>query len=303
MNNSLPSLPDFEYIKPATFSDATQFLVDHPTDARPFLGGTDCFVRMRDRAWQLDFLVDVKNLPGMNDIKTLPSEGLVIGAAVNMNRIIAHPEVKKHFPVLAEAASQVAGYQLRTRATVVGNICNASPCGDTIGPCLAYDGVLSVQGSAGERIVLLKEFFIGPGKTVLKPGDIVQSIFLPFPPSDIKGKYLSIGRNAFGDLAIVAVTVLAWSDATAKSGYRFRLYLSAVAPTVIPVPDAEKYLLDHQLNDMSLRQVAVLAMNACNPISDIRSSKEYRREMVKALTERALHDVVAQIGKKQAEVR
>ncbi len=303
MNKSLPSLPDFEYIKPVTFLDATHFLMEHPTDARPFLGGTDCFVRMRDRTWQLDFLVDVKHLPEMNEIKILPHEGLVIGAAVSMNRTIAHPEVQKSFPMLAEAASQVAGYQLRTRATVVGNLCNASPCGDTIGPCLAYDGSLVVHGSAGERVVSLREFFIGPGKTVLKPGDIVKSVFLPFPPNDARGKYLSIGRNAVGDLAIVAVTVLGWHDASVRSGYRFRLFLSAVAPTVIQVPDAEIYLSEHAVDDKTVKQAAVLAMNACTPIDDIRGSKEYRREMVRALTERALHDVVALFVKKQGEAR
>ena len=128
-----PGLPEFDYIKPTTLEEASTFLAQHTGEARAFIGGTDTFVRMRDGAWQDKYLVDVKGLPGMNDLKFDPAKGLTVGAAVNMNRLIASPEVNEHYPVLAEAAHTVASYQLRTRATIAGNICNASPAGDTIG--------------------------------------------------------------------------------------------------------------------------------------------------------------------------
>ena len=126
-----PGLPEFDYIKPTTLEEASTFLAQHTGEARAFIGGTDTFVRMRDGAWQDKYLVDVKGLPGMNDLKFDPAKGLTVGAAVNMNRLIASPEVNAHYPVLAEAAHTVASYQLRTRATIAGNICNASPAGDT----------------------------------------------------------------------------------------------------------------------------------------------------------------------------
>ena len=133
-----PALPEFEYIRPATLVEASEFLSHHPDEARPFLGGTDVFVRMRDGFITPKFLVDVKNLDGTNDLRFDPQAGLTIGAAVNMNRVIASPDVQAHYPLLAEACRSVASYQLRTRATIVGNICNASPAGDTIGACLVF---------------------------------------------------------------------------------------------------------------------------------------------------------------------
>src|SRR5574341_1530363 len=179
-----PGLPEFDYIKPASLIEASRFLAEHAGQARPFMGGTDTFVRMRDGFWKEKYIVDVKGLDGMDDISFDPAAGLSIGAAVNMNRVIASPEVQKFYSVLAEAAHTVASYQLRTRATIVGNICNASPAGDTIGACLILGGVLMVHGVDGAREEPLSAFFLGPGKTTLEPGDIVTAIRFPLPPQD-----------------------------------------------------------------------------------------------------------------------
>src|SRR5512136_2626143 len=176
INHTHPTLPEFDYIKLDTLTEASQFLADHPDEARPFLGGTDVFVRMRDGFLAPKFLVDVKNLDGTNDLRFDPQAGLTLGAAVNMNRVIASPDVCSHYPLLAEACRSVASYQLRTRATVVGNICNASPAGDTIGACLVLDGILDVHGVKDAREERLASFFLGPGKTALKPGDIVTAV-------------------------------------------------------------------------------------------------------------------------------
>ena len=143
MNNSHPALPEFEYLIPASLNEASQFLASHATEARPFMGGTDCLVRMRDGLLPMKTMVDVKPLEGMKDIKFDAAKGLTIGAAVPMNTVARHPDVRKHYPLLAQAAETVASYQLRSRATICGNICNASPAGDTIGACLTMGGVLN----------------------------------------------------------------------------------------------------------------------------------------------------------------
>lgn len=295
MNNALPGLPKFEYIRPSSLEEAIGFLAGHPTDARPFSGGTDCFVRMRDRVWKPQYLVDIKHLQGAQELHFDPVTGLTVGAAVNMNRVAALPQAQKYYPVLAEAVKQVGGYQLRNRATIVGNLCNASPGGDTLGACLAYQARLNVYGPAGGRKEALKGFFIGPGKTILKPGEIVLSLELPLPPADAKGKYESIGRNALGDLAIVAVTVLGFPETDAKSGFAFRIILSAVAPVPLEAEAAQNLLSEKPVTDGSIQQAAELAMQASRPIDDIRGSKTYRKEMVRALTLRALTDVWSQL--------
>lgn len=295
MHTPTPGLPEFDYVKPASLAEASQFLAEHEGEARPFMGGTDVFVRIRDGVWKEKFIVDVKDLDGMNDIAFDPAAGLTIGASVNMNRVIASPEVSEHYPLLAEAAHTVASYQLRTRATIVGNTCNASPAGDTIGACLVLGGILRVHGVDGTREEPLSTFFLGPGQTGLKSGDIATAITFPVPPKDYAAKYLKLGRNAIGDLAIVGVTALGYPDSSAPSGYRFRLALASVAPVPLVPTQAEVILADKPITEATIAEAAQAAMDACTPIDDVRGSARYRKLMVRNLTRRAVAEVWEQI--------
>ena len=292
-----PSLPEFEYIRPESLIEASNFLESHAADARPFLGGTDVFVRMRDGLLTPKFLVDVKNLPGMNELNFDPLLGLKIGAAVNMNRVIASPEVREHYPLLADACGSVASYQLRNRATIVGNICNASPAGDTLGACLAFDGVLQIHGPGGMHWESLENFFLGPGKTRLKAGDVVIALQLPPPPSGSKGAYLKLGRNLLSDLSIVAVTAFGYPEPAVPSGYRFRLVLASVAPVPFVAKEAEAYLANTTITYDSIHEAACMAAEACAPIDDLRGSVRYRKQMVKNLSARALSEVWEKLRK------
>ena len=286
-----PTLPDFDYIRPETLVEASEFLALHPNEARPFLGGTDIFVRMRDGFLAPKFLVDVKYLDGTNKLLFDLEEGLTLGAAVNMNRVIASPEVQTYYPLLVKACKSVASYQLRTRATIVGNICNASPAGDTIGACLVLDGVLEIHGTTGLRHEHLATFFLGPGKTMLKPGDIVTAVRFPLPPKESSGTYLKLGRNKLSDLSIVGVTVLGSPDPGLSSGFRFRIVLASVAPVPLVATEAEAYLAEQGVTSESINQAARLASEACSPIDDVRGSAKYRKLMVRNLTEIALTEV------------
>jgi carbon-monoxide dehydrogenase medium subunit len=265
-------------------------------------GGTDIFVRMRDGFWHDKYLVDVKGLDGTTEIQFSPvgspQPGLTIGAGVNMNRVMTFPDVIQHYPLLAEACRWVASYQLRTRATIVGNICNASPAGDTIGACLALGGSLKVHGVNGFRDEPLATFFVGPGKTVLQPGDIVTAIYLPLPPQASAGTYIKLGRNTWSDLSIVGVTAFGYPDAAAVSGYRFRLALASVAPTPLIPAAAQEYLANNPLGPQVFKEAAKLAEEACKPIDDVRGSARYRKAMVNRLTEKALLVTWERLAKK-----
>jgi CO/xanthine dehydrogenase FAD-binding subunit len=301
MHNPRPGLPQFDYVKPSSLAEASEFLAAHAGEARPFLGGTDTFVRLRDGAWRDRYVVDVKHLPGMRDIHFDPDKGLTIGAAVNMNQVIDHPDIQAHYPLLVEAAKSVASYQLRSRATVVGNICNASPAGDTTGACIVLRGALHVYGAAadggrGMREVPLDGFFLGPGRTVLRPGDVVTAVHLPLPPAGCVGKYLKLGRNAVGDLAIVGVTALGYPDAGAPSGYRFRLALASVAPVPFVPVQAEQILSAGPVNAATIASAATAAMNAVTPISDARGSARYRGLMTRNLVQEAVTAVWERLG-------
>lgn len=286
-----PGLPEFDYVRPASLAEASRFLAEHAGEARPFSGGTDTFVRMRDGFWKDKYLVDVKHLDGLNTLAYNPAGGLTVGAAVNLNRLIAAPEVRAHYPALAEAAHTVASYQLRSRATLAGNVCNASPAGDTVGACLVLEGELLVHGVGGARREPLTGFFRGPGKTALRPGDIVTALHFPVLPAGHAARYLKLGRNAIGDLAIVGVTALGYRDSEAPSGFRFRLALASVAPTPLRAAQAEMLLAEKPLGEAVILEAAEAAMAAASPIDDVRGGAQYRRLMVRNLARQALMDV------------
>jgi carbon-monoxide dehydrogenase medium subunit len=292
-----PELPEFDYIRPANLQEASRFLAAHPSEAMLLLGGTDLFVRMRDGAWTPRYVLDVKNLDGTNELSFDPASGVTIGAAVNMNRLIASADVIRHYPLLAEACRSVASYQLRTRATVVGNICNASPAGDTIGACIAFGGELLVYGPEGTRREPLAGFFKGPGRTNLCPGDIVTALHLPLPPQGAVGTYIKLGRNLLSDLSIVGVTVLGWPDATAASGYRFRIALASVAPVPFVPTEVEELLSAEAITPELIKRAARLAKDSCRPIDDVRGSARYRSAMVRSLTEKGLLSVWAELSR------
>jgi CO/xanthine dehydrogenase FAD-binding subunit len=291
MNNSHPALPEFEYLKPASLVDASKYLADHPTDAKAFMGGTDTLVRMRDGLLPMKTMVDVKALEGLQKIRFDSAKGLTIGAAVSMNKIASHPDIQKNYPLLVQAANTVASYQLRSRATICGNICNASPAGDTIGACITMGGVLSVHSVTGFRQEPLTTFFLGPGKTILKPGDIVTAISFPILPAKSAGMYRKLGRNTLSDLSIVGVTVFAYTDVSAASGIIFKLALASVAPvTFVPVK-AEEILSGKTINANTIEEAAQAAMDAVTPIDDVRGSAIYRKYMVRNLVKDTVTEV------------
>ncbi len=286
-----PGLATFDYVRPASPQEVTRLLLKSDGQARLFMGGTDVFVRMRDGAIAPKRLVDVKHLPDMTAIRFGKRRGLVIGAAVNMNCLARHAAVVEHYPLLVEALNSVASYQLRTRATMGGNLCNASPAADTAPAALVLDARMVLHGRRGERRVPLGEFFLGPGKTAMRPGEFLLRIEIPPLPPGAVGRYMKLGRNAHGDLAIVGVAVLGYPDRKALSGYRFRLALASVAPTPLRVPEAEAILSDSPLTPEVIESAAEAAMNAAKPIDDVRASAAYRKAMVKVLTRRAVGQV------------
>lgn len=297
MINPHPGLPELEYVKPASITEACKFLAEHEGTARPFSGGTDCFVRLRDGVMKLDYLVDIKGLEGTKELSFDPKKGLTIGAAVPMNQVVQNKDVVKHYPNLVQAANSVASYQLRNRASIVGNICNASPAGDTIGTCLVLDGVLNVEGIDGKRAIPLTSFFLAPGRTVLKAGEVVTSITLPPPPTGMVGVYKKLGRNVISDLSIVGVTVMGYPSTKAPSGFAFRIALASVAPVPMEALKAEAILSEKKITAETIDEAAKAAMDAVTPIDDVRGSARYRKYMVRNLTREALTEVWAKLSK------
>ena len=286
-----PGLPSFDYVRANTPDEVTRLLQEHGDAARLLMGGTDLLVRMRDGSIRPQVVVDVKHLPGMRDILYDEQAGLAVGAAVTMNEVARHPDVQAHYPLLAEAANSVASYQVRNRATLGGNLCNASPAADTAPATLVLDGRLVLYGPNGEREVTALDFFVGPGQTAAQAGEFLKAVRFPLPPAGSAGRYLKLGRNKAGDLSIVGVAVFGFPDRAAPSGYRFRIGLASVAPVPIRALQAEEMLAANPPGEETFAVAAEKAMEAATPIDDVRASAAYRKAMVRALTLRGLQEV------------
>jgi carbon-monoxide dehydrogenase medium subunit len=289
-----PGLPGFDYLRAGSYDEVVQLLQQHGPEARLMMGGTDLFVQMRHRAFEPEVVVDVKHLSGIGDIAYDPSSGLMVGAAATMNQVASHPDVRTHYPLLAEAAASVASYAIRNRATVGGNLCNASPCADTTAAILALNGQVVLHGPGGERVLPAERFFEGPGKTALQPAEFLTAIRIPTPPPASVGKYIKLGRSRAGDLSLVGVAVLGYPDKAAVSGYGFRIALGSVGPTVFRASEAEQVLTTNPPGEASFALAAEKAMEAAHPISDVRGTAAYQRAMVRNLTLRGLEQVWAQ---------
>ncbi|MGD2058322.1 MAG: xanthine dehydrogenase family protein subunit M [Anaerolineales bacterium] len=291
MKLPLPELPAFDYQRATTAESALESLGLQPARTRVLLGGTDLFVQMRAGSIAPTEIIDLKQIPELATIDFDGEHGLTIGAAASMNSIARHPEVEANFPLLVQALETVASYQLRSRATIGGNLCNASPAADSAPALLVLESHLTLQSADGTRDVALSDFFKGPGESVLKPGEILTQIHIPMPPAGWKGRYLKLGRNTSGDLAIVGVAAVGYPDPATASGFRFRIALASVAPTPLRVYEAEQLLEESELSDASIEAAARRAQSLAKPISDARSSAEYRRAMVYELTAWGLKDV------------
>lgn len=293
-----PGLPEFDYVKPTSLAEASRLLTEHAGEASPLMGGTDVFVRMRDGFISPKIVMDVKHLPGMRDVVYDEQAGLTIGAAATMNEVARHPDVQAHYPLLAETANSVASYQLRNRATLGGNLCNGSPAADTAPATLVLGGRIVLYGPNGEREIPVDEFFLGPGETAIQAGELMTAIRFPIPPAGSAGKYLKLGRNKAGDLAIAGVAVFGFPDGTASgyrpstgSGYHFRIGLASVAPVPLRALEAEEVLATSPPGEETFALAAKKAMEAASPIDDVRASAAYRKAMVRTLTLRALREV------------
>lgn len=267
----------FEYFEPKTLAEAVQLLGRYQGTASVLAGGTDLLVEIKEHLRRASQVVNIKRIPGMTDLSFSPSTGLKIGALVTAREIELNESVKTHYRGLLQAVRELGSIQVRNRATVVGNICRASPSADTLPPLIADGASLTTS----TRTVLLEEFFTGPGKTVLAPDEIVTDIDIPAPAPRTGKVYIKHGRRKAMELATVGVAVCVSADEA-------RIVLGAVAPTPIRAKKAE----DIFLKTRNPRQAAEAAMEEARPITNVRASADYRREMVKVLTRRALEQAM-----------
>lgn len=282
-----------DYAAPATVAEAVALLQDKGDRARILAGGTDILVQLREGKRDVDLLVDIKHVPQAMQVTRLKEGGFDIGAGVPCCEIYENAELAKLYPGLVDAVSLIGGIQIQSRASLGGNLCNASPAADTIPALIAHRAVCVIAGPKGQREVPVEQFCTAPGKTVLQRGEFLLNLRLPSPPARFGAAYLRfIPRNEM-DIAVVGAGVSVTLDENKSRCTAARVALAAVAPTPLLVKEAGDALADGALSDDLIEKAASLAQAAAKPISDMRGDAEYRRHLVKVLVKRALKIALA----------
>lgn len=273
------------YHRPMTFEDAAGLAAAASGVTRYLAGGTDVLVQMRAGMVQPDDLIDLKAIPGASDITRTEEGGWRIGVAVSGVQLGAHEAFRADWPGVVEGLELVGSTQIQGRATLTGNLCNGSPAADSVPGLVAAGATVEITGTEGTRTLAVEDVPTGPGKTALKPGEVISAILLPPRGENAGDAYLRFIPRTEMDIAVVGCAVSLRLDGDTIS--EARVVLGAVAPTVMLVPEAAQAIIGTTLDDAALDALAIAASAACNPIDDKRGTKVFRIEVAGVLAKRA----------------
>lgn len=281
----------FEYERPTTLADAFAMLVEHGPDARPLAGGTDLIIRLRDGTIQPRIVIDLKRI-GELDGEIRERDGhLAIGALTSMTDIAADPRIQGDYAALAEGASVVGSAQIRNRATLAGNVCNASPAADTVPALLVYDARVVAAGPAGSRVIPIDEFFVRSGVTTLARDELVTAIELPRPSNPPGAVHVRRTRRRGHDLASVTLTCAVSADGVTRLAY------GSLGPRPVLVADDTGLLADPTVPDLAkMERLETLFVGASPSPNSMRASPEYRLAMLHVLGLRAVATAIERLA-------
>ncbi len=277
----------YRYERPTSASAAAELLASAGGKARVLAGGTDLMVALRAGAVHPEVIVDIKRVEGIDAITTSEDGALVIGAGVTMRRLAEDARIRAMLPALAEGADAVGSLQIRCRATLGGNLANASPCMDTAPPLLVYGARVRLQAPDGERELPLAEFFLGVKRTAIEPGELLVAVVVPPHPNGLVSGFDKVKRVFGHDLALVNAAA---AYSSTHGALKAAIGSCGTTPILLPVledvsPGADPRGVGERL--------AALALECVAPIDDVRSSAEYRRDMTALLCRRLAARVLA----------
>jgi aerobic carbon-monoxide dehydrogenase medium subunit len=275
----------FEYVEPGTIAEATKVLSRYGEKARILAGGIDLIPRMRKGDVQADYVVHIQKIPGLGSIKREARQGWTLGAMANLHSIEMSEAVQKNYPVLYDAIHQITSVQAKHMGTAAGNLCVGTPASDVATALFALGAELKIAGPKGRRTEPIERFYLDHRRTSLKRGEMVTGIFLPNPAPGTGGAFLNLVRT-HSDIAKVSVAV----TLRVRKGVcrEARIAIGAAAPTVFRAARAEAELEGQKIGPQLILQAAETAAGETRPVSDLRSSADYRKETAKVLVRRAL---------------
>jgi carbon-monoxide dehydrogenase medium subunit len=283
-------LKPFEFYEPNTIDEAIQILLKNGVQAKLMAGGVDLILKMRLRKIAPASVISLQKIPGLNFINKDNKDGLRFGAMTTLRQVELSPVVQKYWPLLHEAIHQISSIQVKEMATVIGNLCVATPASD-IAPVLYVLGAnVKIMGSSQERVLPIENLFVEIGKTCLKPDEVVTEIFVPSVLAGTGCCFMKLVKTKDDIAKVNVATAVTIADGICVDA---RIALGSVAPTPIRASKAEEVLKGKRLNNEIIGNAAKAAAESVRPITDVRSTAEYRKEMVKVLVEDSLVKAVA----------
>jgi CO/xanthine dehydrogenase FAD-binding subunit len=283
-------LPRFEYLKPESFEEAIKILRKYEGKIRPLAGGTDLFIAMKEKGAAWENILDLKGIADHDFIREADGR-IEIGALATIRSVETSPLLKEKIPFLADAAGKIGSVQIRNRATLGGNLCNAAPSADMAPALLCLGAEAEIVEEAGARRIPLEDFFVGPGKTALRDSALLRKVLIPLPPANSTGVYFKESPRRAMDLAVVGVSCLLTLDPARRKCLDCRIALGAVAPTPMRAKKAEMLLIGREVTEKEIAAAGEMASEEARPISDVRGSAEFRREMVKVFVKRGVREL------------
>lgn len=280
----------FEYLEPTTLNECAQMLAEYKEKARLLAGGTDLIIQMEQRKRQPKVVIYVMRILEWGGIRVEADGSVRLGATTTLREIETSTVIKEKFPVLSYAASTVGSVQIRNLATIGGNVCNASPAGDTLPALLVLGAQARIQSVRGERMIPLEEVFTGPGQTCLAPDEFLVELILPADAASLSALYYKQCVRQAMDIAVVGVGVAVKRHNGACEDVR--IALGAVAPTPFRAKTAEEVVRGKEVNARLIQRAAERAQAESRPIDDVRGSAAFRREMVLRLVRRGLNSLL-----------
>jgi len=282
----------FEYISAGSVEEVLSLITSNNGSTRILCGGTDLLVQMRENRRRAELLINIKKIPELNKIEYDRGSGLWLGAAVSCYTVGHNPLVSENYPGLVDAVRLVGGVQIQYRASLGGNLCNASPAADTIPALIVHRASAVIMGKDGRRELPVEQFCVAPGVNALQKGEFLLALKIPAGQENFGAHYLRfIPRNEM-DIAVVGAGASVVLDEGGEIILSARIALGAVAPTPLFVEEAGTFLAGKNPSQENIQEAAKIAQAAARPISDLRGTSEYRKHLSAVLTRRELEKAI-----------
>ncbi len=283
----------FNYYAPETVNEAIEILNKYGDKARCLAGGTDVLVQARGEKFELDAIVDIKKIPQLTKLEWTDSH-LIVGAATPCHVLYEDSKVCEVFPGIVDSAFLIGGIQIQSRASLGGNLCNASPSADAICSLIVHEVICEIAGPNGVREIPVEDMCTGPGKNALTKGEFLVSLKIPLKKGEFSASYERFTPRNEMDIAVAAVaSSIELSNGKVSS---CRVALAAVGPTPIFAKEASELLVGKEPTDENIRKVSEKAKDIASPIADMRGTVEHRKDLIEVLTRRTIEKALERVG-------